>query len=94
MWGLCVYVVALKRHVTDFGTGLHEFWKRMTSRILDVGRREERAVDISWNEAWTGTTVIRDFKKEGDKLVYTTRPAPASADGKMRVFTLVWEKVK
>ena len=93
MWGLCVYVLALKRQVTDFGTGLHEFWKRATSRILDVGRREERAVDISWNEAWTGTTVIRDFKKEGDKLVYTTRPASASADRKdERVH--VWEKVK
>ena len=58
------------------------------------GRTVEHSIDISWNEAWTGTTVIRDFKKEGDKLVYTTRPAPSPVDGKMSVVTVVWEKVK
>jgi hypothetical protein len=58
------------------------------------GNKVEHHVDISWNEVWTGTTVIRDFKKEGDKLVYTTRPAPSPVDGKMSVVTVVWEKVK
>ena len=58
------------------------------------GNKVEHYIDISWNEVWTGTTVIRDFKKEGDKLVYTTRPAPSPADGKMSVITVVWEKVK
>jgi hypothetical protein len=38
--------------------------------------------------------VIRDIKKEGDRLVYTTKPAPFSGDGKMSVTTLAWEKVK
>ena len=51
-------------------------------------------VDISWNEVWTGTTVIRDIKREGDRLIYTTRPAPFTGDGKMSITTLVWEKVK
>jgi len=58
------------------------------------GKRVEHHIDISWNEAWTGMTVVRDFKKEGDKLVYTTRPAPSPVDGKMSVVTVVWEKVK
>jgi Lipocalin-like domain len=58
------------------------------------GNKVEHHIDISWNEAWTGMTVIRDLKKEGDKLIYTTRPAPFTADGKMSVFTVVWEKVK
>src|SRR5262249_23113816 len=49
------------------------------------GNKVEHHIDISWNEVWTGTTVIRDFEKEGDKLVYTTRPAPFTADGKMSV---------
>jgi Lipocalin-like domain len=58
------------------------------------GSKVEHHIDISWNEVWTGTTVIRDLKKEGDKLVYTARPAPFSGDGKMSVVTLAFEKVK
>jgi hypothetical protein len=58
------------------------------------GDRIEHHIDISWNEVWTGTTVIRDIKKEGGRLVYTTKPAPFSIDGKMSVNTLVYEKVR
>jgi len=58
------------------------------------GNSVEHHIDISWNELWTGTTVIRDIKKEGSNLVFTTRPAPFPRDGKMSVNTLVWEKVK
>jgi hypothetical protein len=58
------------------------------------GDHIEHHIDISWNEVWTGTTVIRDIKNEGERLVYTTKPAPFSIDGKMSVNTLVWEKVR
>jgi hypothetical protein len=58
------------------------------------GDRIEHHIDISFNEVLTRTTVIRDIKKEGDRLVYTTKPAPFSGDGKMSVTTLAWEKVK
>jgi hypothetical protein len=58
------------------------------------GKRVEHHIDASWNEVWTGTTVVREVTKDGDKLVYTTRPAPSSGDGKMIVVTLVWEKIK
>jgi hypothetical protein len=58
------------------------------------GKTMEHHIDISANEVWTGTTQIRDIKKEGDRLIYTTRPAPFVGDGKMSVQTLVWEKVK
>jgi Lipocalin-like domain len=58
------------------------------------GNMVEHHIDISSYEARTGTTLIRDFKREGDKLIYTTRPAPFPGDGKMSVFTVVWEKVK
>jgi Lipocalin-like domain len=51
-------------------------------------------LEMRWNEVWTGTTVIRDVTRDGDKLIYTTRPAPFSGDGKMSVVTVVWEKVK
>jgi hypothetical protein len=58
------------------------------------GKVMEHHIDISANEVWTGTTQIRDVKKEGDRLIYTTRPAPFTGDGKMSIQTLVWEKVK
>jgi Lipocalin-like domain len=39
------------------------------------GNSIEHQIDISWNQLWTGTTVIRDIKKEGERLVFTTKPA-------------------
>ena len=58
------------------------------------GQKIEHHIDISWNEVWTGTTVIRDVRRENNRIVYTTRPAPFASDGKMNITTLVWEKVK
>jgi hypothetical protein len=58
------------------------------------GETVEHHIDISWNEIWTGTTVVRAVKKEGDKLVYTQSAAPFGSDGRMSEVTLVWEKVK
>lgn len=49
---------------------------------------------LAWNEAWAGTTVIRDVKVEGNRVTHTTRPAPFGGDGKMSVITAVWEKVE
>ncbi len=57
------------------------------------GHTVKHHIDISWNQAWTGTTQIRDVQKDGDRLIYTTRPAPSPVDGKMNVVTLVWQKV-
>jgi len=58
------------------------------------GDEIEHHIDISWNELWTGTTVVRQVRKEGDRLIYTTKPAPFSSDGKISITKLVWEKVK
>jgi len=58
------------------------------------GKTMEHHIDISWNEVWTGTTQFRDVKKDGKRLIYTTRPAPNSRDGRMGITTLVWEKVR
>jgi hypothetical protein len=56
------------------------------------GRTVKHHIDMSWNQTWTGTTQIRDLHKDGDKLIYTTRPYPFPADGKMSVVTVVWQK--
>ena len=58
------------------------------------GTTMEHHIDISWNEIWTGTTQVRDVRKDGGMLIFTTRLAPNPGDGKMAVTTLVWEKMK
>ena len=58
------------------------------------GDQIEHHIDASWNEVWTGTTVVRIVKKEGDRLIYTTKPAPFSRDGKISITKLDWEKLK
>ena len=50
--------------------------------------------DVSWNEAWTGTDQIRDYKFDGERLLLATAPSPNPFTGKMSVRTLGWEKIK
>lgn len=57
------------------------------------GKMVEHHVDLAWNEVWAGTTVVRDVAEDGERLIYTTRPAPFTGDGRMSVVTVVWEKV-
>ena len=49
------------------------------------GTTVQHHLDISWNEAWTGTTQVRMVTKEGERLVYTNPPQPFSGDGKMSI---------
>ena len=58
------------------------------------GKTVEHRVDICWDEIRCGTTVARDVERDGDKLIYTTHPAPFSANGRLAIVTLVWRKVK
>ena len=49
-------------------------------------------IDISWNEAWTGTDQIRILEMRGNILTLTTRIAdPVS--GMERHYAVVWEKL-
>jgi hypothetical protein len=57
------------------------------------GQTIEHDIDVSWNEAWTGTRQIRHAKKEGDTIILTAPPLPRPFDGKLSVTTLVWQKV-
>lgn len=58
------------------------------------GKTIEHDIDIAWNEVWGGTKQIRDVKKDGERLIYTTRPAPSPADGVMGYGTVIWEKLR
>ena len=51
-------------------------------------------VDISWNEAWTGTDQVRFFKLNGNILTITTAPNKSPMDGREGRTVLLWEKVK
>jgi hypothetical protein len=56
------------------------------------GQSVSHHIDISWNECWTGTTQVRTVTREGERLVYTTSPAPGALDGRMGTSRLVWER--
>jgi hypothetical protein len=58
------------------------------------GKKVVHHLDLAWNEVWAGTTNIRDVERDGDRIIYVTRPAPFASDGKMSVVTLIWEKLK
>ncbi len=51
-------------------------------------------IDISWNQAWTGTDQVRFYKPDGDTLSITTAPYKSYFDGKEGRSILVWKKVK
>jgi hypothetical protein len=54
----------------------------------------EHHIDIATNESRVGTNEVRDVKRDGDRLIYTTKPQPFPGDGKISVITLVWERVR
>lgn len=58
------------------------------------GKTIVHQVEVSWNEMWSRTAQIRQVRKEGDRLIYTTKPAPSPVDGSMGFATLTWERVK
>lgn len=51
-------------------------------------------VEISWNEAWTGTKQMRLFKVTGDELVIETTPRTAGTDTRQFINTLTWERTE
>jgi hypothetical protein len=51
-------------------------------------------VDVSWNEAWTGTDQVRFYKLDGNTLTITSAPNKSPVDGREGRAILVWEKVK
>jgi Lipocalin-like domain len=58
------------------------------------GDKVSHHVDVSWNEAWTGTTQVRQFKIEGKALHIRSMPAKNPRDGKLSSSTIVWTKVE
>ena len=59
-----------------------------------TGDRVSHNFDVSWNQAWTGTTQVRQFKVDGASLVITTLPAKSPFDGRDISSVLVFTKVQ
>jgi hypothetical protein len=51
-------------------------------------------VNLSWNEAWTGTKQVRKFRVNGDELVIETTPRTAGTDTRLFINTLTWVRTE
>ncbi len=51
-------------------------------------------IDTSWNQSWTGTTQVRQFRIDGKSLTLKTLPAKGAVTGKESSSVLVWTKVE
>jgi hypothetical protein len=52
------------------------------------------AVEMSWNEAWTGTQQVRRFRIDGDTMTLETTPRTSATDSREFINTLTWERVE
>lgn len=57
------------------------------------GDQVSHHVDVSWIEAWTGTTQVRRFRIEGNSLHIRSVAAPDPIDGRFSSSTAVWTRV-
>jgi hypothetical protein len=57
------------------------------------GKTVTHHIDVSWNQIWTGTDVVRTVSFDGRRITLITKPAANPTDGKMGVTVLTWEKV-
>ena len=58
------------------------------------GEKVVHHVDVSWNQSWTGTDLVRFYKLDGNTLTITTPRAQSAVDGQEGEFILGWEKVR
>ena len=63
-----------------------------TYTVLE-GNKVVHHVDISWNDAWTGTDQVRLFTLDGDTLTIKSAPTKSPTDGREVVWTVVWQRV-
>lgn len=57
------------------------------------GDKVSHHVDISWNQAWTGTIQVRQFRIDGDRLQIHSVPAKSFQDGRVIIAALEWTRV-
>jgi hypothetical protein len=73
---------------------LHQTMYAYAGTYTLEGEKVTHHVDISWNQAWTGTDLVRFYKLDGNILTIATAPNKSLVDGREGRSILVWEKVK
>jgi len=73
---------------------LHKTMLAYAGTFSVEGSTVHHCVDISWNENYTGTNLVRHVRLEGDTLYLTTEPQPNPVDGKVNVVYLKWVRLK
>ena len=58
------------------------------------GDRISHDIDASWNQAWTGTTQVRQFRIDGSTLYIRSMPSKSALNGRESSLVLVWTKVE
>jgi hypothetical protein len=58
------------------------------------GDKVSHRIDASWNQSWTGTTLVRQFRIDGKSLYIQTLPAKNPLTGKESSAVLVFDKVE
>jgi hypothetical protein len=58
-----------------------------------AGSKITHDVEVSWNEAWTGTQLVLHIRLEGEILYITSEARPSGVDGKMTVTELKWKRL-
>jgi len=59
-----------------------------------TGDKVSHYIDVSWNQAWTGTTQVRQFRIDGASLYIRTMPAKNPLTGRQTSAVLIWTKVQ
>jgi len=57
------------------------------------GEKVVHHIDVSWNQAWTGTDQVRYYDLSGDMLTITTAAYRSYQDGRQGRSVLIWKKV-
>ena len=52
-------------------------------------------IEVSWNQSWTGTAVVRTFAvEEGDRVRLQTAPSPGPFGGREGIGVLICQRVQ
>ena len=58
------------------------------------GDRVTHRIEVSWNQSWTGTAVVRTFAVEGNRVRLQTAPSPGPFGGREGIGVLIWQRVE
>jgi hypothetical protein len=83
---------AIPRATDEEAVALYRSMVAFAGRYVLRGETLIYYPEISWNEAWNGTTQERRFVVDADRLEVRSVPAVSTLTGAKTVFSLVWDR--